>query len=239
MRGKKTVLVTSCPLEGRQVIATARNTPKIGHELSGHSNVTILELDVTSRVSVQAAAEKTAERGVDVIVNNAVGDYPMPILDIDIHKAKAPYDTNVWGPVRMIQGFSNHLIKSRGRVVGMNRSASILNVLWRRPYLSSKCALKKISDVLRIELTLFGVSVVTVMTGIQGVYQNIEAELAGKSMPGTPSLLEEFAKSVMNDIVGDDVESVVWRDTFADSLRNLLRLLIEQIVGKPTVAPRI
>ncbi|KAI1427714.1 oxidoreductase [Xylaria sp. FL1777] len=249
----KTILVTGCSAggiggavaialakRGHHVIATARDTSKIAPELSELPNVSILQLDISSTASVQAAAEATAERGVDVIFNNAGAGYSMPILDIDIDKAQRLYDTNVWGPVRMIQAFSKHLIASRGRVVNLNTCGAAINTPWMGSYLSSKAALKNISDVLRIELAPFGVTVVTIMAGVVSTYfhaneppfalppnsqyKSIEKIIAGwatgESKPGGCSP-EEFAELVVDDIVGDVEDAIIWKGPHADGIRML------------------
>lgn len=82
----KTILVTGCSAGGigaavalelaklnHHVYATARNTSKISAKLSSLSNVTVLQLDVTSDDSVRHAAEAVAGnaasgRRLDVLV---------------------------------------------------------------------------------------------------------------------------------------------------------------------------
>ncbi|KAJ8125918.1 hypothetical protein O1611_g7721 [Lasiodiplodia mahajangana] len=257
----KTVLVTGCSAggiggaialalakRGHRVIATARNTSKIADELQGHRNVTIQELDVSSTASVEAAQAATQHRRVDVIVNNAGGDYPMPILDIDINLAQQLHDTNVWGPIRMVKAFSDHLIASRGRVVNINSSAASLNAPWMGSYLSSKAALKSLSDVLRLELAPFGVTVVTIMAGVvstssyddkhasavpnnsrySNIKENISVWATEETRPKGDSP-EEFAELVMDDIIGDVEEAVVWRGSHANEMRELSQAPIIEI----------
>lgn len=133
----KTVLVTGCSSggigsaiaqalaqRGHHVFATARDTSKIPIELSCLSNVIVLQVDVVSEESisesVKAVAAATQElgcKGLDVLVNNAGIGYSVPVLDLDIDRAQALYNTNVWGPVRMVQSFSGLLIAKHGRVV--------------------------------------------------------------------------------------------------------------------------
>ncbi|KAI1178405.1 oxidoreductase [Nemania sp. FL0916] len=265
----KTILITGCSAggigsaialalaqRGHHVIATARNTSKIPPTLSELPNVSILELDISSTASVQAAAKAVAaaQRGVDVIVNNAGSGYTMPILDIDIDKAQRLYDTNVWGPVRMIQAFSKLLIAKRGRVVNMNTCAASLNTPWQGGYLSSKAALKSLSDILRLELAPFGVSVVTIMAGVVStsfhaneppfalsstsqytlIEQTISGWATGEAKP-TGCSPEEFAELVIDDIVGDGGDAVVWRGSHSDAMEMLSRAptdIMDAAMGK-------
>ncbi|KAI1123131.1 hypothetical protein F5Y10DRAFT_252440 [Nemania abortiva] len=261
----KTVLITGCSAGGiggaialalaklgHYVFATARDTNKIGPELLELPNVSALTLDVSKTASVQAAASATAERGVDVIINNAGSGYTMPMLDVDIDAAQKLYDTNVWGPVRMVQAFSEQLIASRGRIVNINSSAANLNTPYLGSYLSSKAALKTISDTLRLELAPFGITVVTVMAGVVNTlygephfalpatsHYSVNEELisdwaTGKTKPPGSSP-EEFAELIMDDIVGDIKDVVVWKGYYADQMRELSRapdLEIDSFMGR-------
>lgn len=142
----KSVLVTGCSAGGlgaaiatniaktgsHHVFATARHTAKIPEELSKLTNVTVLELDITSAPSVTAAAKVVADsgRGLDVLVNNAGAGYASPIIEMDIEKAKQTYDTNVWGTIRTTQALASLLIKSSGRIVTVITVGSALNLPW-------------------------------------------------------------------------------------------------------------
>lgn len=196
----KSVLITGCSAggigaelalafskRGLHVFATARNTQKLPEELASLSNVTVIQLDVTSTKSVADALEivKESGKGLDILVNNAGAGYAMPLLDVDITEAQKLYETNLWGPLRMIQAFAGLLIESRGQLVNVSTVGSLLNTPWigtsvpppipkllpinpdltSATYASSKSALNTLSETLRLELSPFGVSVTTVITG--------------------------------------------------------------------------
>lgn len=69
-------------------------------------------------------------RGLHVLVNNAGAGYVRPVLDIDIAVAQRTHDINLWGALRTIQAFVNLLIASRGRIVNVSSSASVVNSPW-------------------------------------------------------------------------------------------------------------
>lgn len=207
---KKTVLITGCSQygigaalaerladQGHTVFATARNPGRIPYELRDHEHVTTLTLDVTDEASIHAAVtafKAAGHGGLDVLVNNAGHGYTMPLLDVDIDKAKRCHDVAVWGPVRMVQAFSELLIASRGRVVNVGSVMGCLASPWTgtyhqslphnsqpvtRPYgvvfviliqftgiySSAKSALQLLSETMRLELQPFGVTVVCLITG--------------------------------------------------------------------------
>jgi NAD(P)-dependent dehydrogenase (short-subunit alcohol dehydrogenase family) len=153
----KTILITGCSANGvgsalalalakhpdnHHVFATARSIHKIPKDLSSLPNVTVLQLNVTSPESVADAVEAvkahsadsddddTAGAGLDVLVNNAGVGYTMPLLDAQIDKAKEVYETNVWGVLRMVQGFADLLIAREGRVVNLSSVGAVVNTPW-------------------------------------------------------------------------------------------------------------
>jgi NAD(P)-dependent dehydrogenase (short-subunit alcohol dehydrogenase family) len=142
---EKSILVTGCSAggigealalalatRGHHVFATARNPAKVPEALSSLSNVTVLQLDVLSTDSAADAARAVSEsgRGLDILVNNAGCGYAQPVLDMDIAKAQRLFDTNVWGPIRMIQAFAGLLIASQGRIVNVSSVGAIVNTPW-------------------------------------------------------------------------------------------------------------
>jgi NAD(P)-dependent dehydrogenase (short-subunit alcohol dehydrogenase family) len=218
--------------KGHHVFATARNTSKLPEELTALSNVTVLSLDVTSMPSVTAAAKAVSEsgRGLDVLVNNAGLGYVTPVLDMDIERAQKLYDTNLWGSVRTIQAFKDLLIASHGRIVNIISCGAVMALPWHAAYCSAKIAMANISETLRHELSPFGVSVVAVMAGTvatnfdanvtefslppgslyASIKDNIAGWVTGTAKPvGGP--VDEFARVVLEDIVGKGKNGIVYR----------------------------
>ncbi|KAK2611715.1 hypothetical protein N8I77_005039 [Diaporthe amygdali] len=250
----KSVLVTGCSAgglgaaiatniaktDGHHVFATARHTVKIPKELSELTNVTVLELDITSASSVTAAAKVVADsgHGLDVLVNNAGAGYASPIIEMDIEEAKQTYDTNVWGTIRTTQAFAGLLMKSSGRIVNVSTVGSVLNMPWISVYSSSKAALNNISESLRLELSPFGVSVVTILAGLLETHfhagdmqfklrpdslyapieEIIEGWASGRSKPKGQSA-EDFAASINGDILGQGNGGLVWKGPNAGSIK--------------------
>ncbi|KAI0879530.1 NAD(P)-binding protein [Hypoxylon argillaceum] len=251
----KSVLVTGCSAggigaalattlanHGHFVYATARDTSKIPAGLSDLSNVIVVPLDVSSTPSVTEAAKVVSEsgHGLDVLVNNAGVGYAMPILDLDIDKAKTVYEANVWGPIRTVQAFSDLLIKSRGRVVNISTVGAVLNLPWISTYSASKAALTLQSEALRFELAPFGVSVLTIMSGIINTnfhnndpgatiqlpassrYSSIQNIITGwangKSKPDGISA-EGFAEHILDDVVNSGKSGLAWKGPNAGSVK--------------------
>lgn len=76
-------------------------------ELGGLA-VRAVELDVTSEISVSHAAKlvDTEYGRLDVLINNAgIAGSRMPALEIGADEMREAYETNVFGPVRMMRAF--------------------------------------------------------------------------------------------------------------------------------------
>ncbi|KAK7741061.1 hypothetical protein SLS53_005126 [Cytospora paraplurivora] len=254
----KAVLVTGCSeggigaalalavaKRGHHVFATARNTSKIPEELSALSSVTVLQLDITSASSIAEAAKAVASsgRGLNALINNAGAGYATPILDLDVEKAQQLYDTNVWGPIRTIQAFADPLIASRGAIVNISTVGAVLNTPWISAYASSKAALINLSETLRLELSPFGVSVLTVLVGIvdshfhandiasngtgfklppDSRYAAIEDIIAGwASGESKPEGItaEQLAEQLVGDLIGEGKGGLVWKGPNAGTIR--------------------
>lgn len=141
----KSVLITGCSEGGigsalalafqkrnLRVFATARDPSKMVH-LSELPNVTLLQLDPTSKSSVEEAAKVVSAKtgGVlDYLINNAGQVMTAPTLDIDIDKAKEMYEINVWGMIRVTQVLSPLVIASRGSIVNISSVSAKLYIPW-------------------------------------------------------------------------------------------------------------
>ena len=141
----KTVLITGCSAggigsalaetfadRGLHVFATARSLSKMTH-LNTRPNITLLELDVTSVASVNAAVEavKAATGGkLDYLVNNAGQSCVRPALDTTLEHARQVFEVNYWGMVHAVNGFSPFVIASSGTIVNVSSIAAVLYVPW-------------------------------------------------------------------------------------------------------------
>lgn len=147
---KKTVLITGCSEggigaamakvlheKGYYVFATLRNKCKIGI-LGELEHVEVLEFDVVSKDSVVRCAEHVRKRTggtLDMLVNNAGQGFLMPLLDVDIDKAKCLFDVNFWGVLNVVQAFAPMIIEAKGILV--NHSSVSCNMLlpWKGMYI--------------------------------------------------------------------------------------------------------
>lgn len=157
-----------------KVIAIDRSWPddSATHRLAGHPSFLPLSVDVTDDAAVAGAYQQTLTRfgTVDVIVNNAA----MRMLDISPHGRvdvldtrpedwRRMLDTNVVGPVRMIQHFIPPLLeKRRGSIVNVSSGSGIEGLRGDQPYGASKAALTNLTKSLARELAPHNIAINTV-----------------------------------------------------------------------------
>lgn len=106
----------------------------------------------------------------------------IPALDFDLSDGKKPYDTNISGPMLIIQAFINLLIRARGLIINNSSASTEMPSLFSSVYSSSKAALNAYSTVLRMELRPFNVRVMVSTTGPVGTNMPSKVEL---SLPPT------------------------------------------------------
>jgi NAD(P)-dependent dehydrogenase (short-subunit alcohol dehydrogenase family) len=107
---------------GHQVWIGARD-PSRGQRAAGELDARFVQLDVTDDASVAAAAHRVGE--LDVLVNNAAipGERADPGQTTAEHMRRV-YETNVFGPVRVLHAFLPLLQKS-GQPVVVNVSSGL------------------------------------------------------------------------------------------------------------------
>lgn len=171
---KTTVLITGCSdggmgaalaeefhRSGYNVYATARNQSKMA-SLSA-LDIKTMTLDIQSQPSIDHCVESIPH--LDILVNNAGASYTMPIVDMSISEAKKLFDCNVWGHLALTQAFMPRLLASKKAMVLNHTSVGVHAALpFQAAYNASKAAMSMFSDILRLELQPFDITVVNLKT---------------------------------------------------------------------------
>eukprot|EP00636_Phaeomonas_parva_P017944 CAMPEP_0118866902 /NCGR_PEP_ID=MMETSP1163-20130328/10674_1 /TAXON_ID=124430 /ORGANISM="Phaeomonas parva, Strain CCMP2877" /LENGTH=315 /DNA_ID=CAMNT_0006801265 /DNA_START=62 /DNA_END=1009 /DNA_ORIENTATION=+ len=146
-----------------------------------------IHLEVTDDEQVAAAAERiaaeTTAEGMPFVglVNNAGISRRLPVELEDLDGVKWLFEVNLFGVFRVTQAFIPLLRKSTGRIVNIGSVANILPHPGSSAYSASKAALKSVTDVLRLELSKFDMSVSIVEPGY--VKTNIASKVTGENAP--------------------------------------------------------
>jgi len=221
---------------GHEVVATARDRAALD-DLDVEAR---LHLDVTDAASVD---EIRRELGwVDAIVNNAAVSFRGPIEHVAMEHVQQMFETNVFGPVRLIQAFVPGMRERRsGVVVNISSVAGHVAQPLSGYYAATKHALEAISEALYVELAHFGVRVVVVepgfitpgmkaheaaaangTAGALEAYEELDAQLAqiaDKMVDGARTGPEVVAK-VIADAIDDDAGA--WRRRVGDDANLIL-----------------
>lgn len=154
---------------GDKVVATARKVASIA-ELNAvyGKNVLTLELDVTNPEQVKSTVEQAFKHfgRLDVILNNAGYSLVGTIEESELDDIRALYETNVLGPVSVIQAALPLLRKQGGgHIVGVSSTLGHLTLPVIGYYCSSKWAFEAIHESLATEVKQFGIKVTIVEPG--------------------------------------------------------------------------
>jgi NAD(P)-dependent dehydrogenase (short-subunit alcohol dehydrogenase family) len=181
MTPSRAVLITGCStgigrataqhLAGRgwTVYATARRPDSIA-DLRDRGCRT-LALDVTDEDSMAAAvgAVTDAEGAVGVLVNNAGYSQSGAVESVPMDRARAQFETNVFGLLRMCQlTLPGMREQGWGKVVNIGSMGGRFTFPGGGLYHATKYALEALSDALRFEVRGFGVDVVLIEPGSSG-----------------------------------------------------------------------
>jgi NAD(P)-dependent dehydrogenase (short-subunit alcohol dehydrogenase family) len=147
----------------------------------------VLELDVTSELSMQNAIGAILERHskIDVLVNNAGYGLNGPIEELELEKLRHQFETNVFGLVRLTQLVLPSMRQHQfGRIINVGSIGGTFTAPGAGAYHASKWALESITDALRFEVQSFGIDVSLIQP--TGVYTEFDKKMADL-MPNTGS----------------------------------------------------
>lgn len=168
-RGFGRVWTEAALKRGDKVAATARSLASIAdfREKYGE-NVLTLELDVTNSGQVKAAVTAAhAHFGkLDIVFNNAGYSLVGTIEEASADDIRALYETNVLGPVSVIQA-ALPLLRQQGggHIIGTSSNLGHVTLPVIGYYCSSKWAFEAIHESLATEVKQFGINVTIVEPG--------------------------------------------------------------------------
>lgn len=161
---------TEAALErGDKVAATARNVASLNplKEKYGKQVLT-LPLDVTRPDQINTAVQSAIEYfgRLDIVINNAGYALVGTIEESSAEDIRALYETNVIGPVTVIQAVLPYLRKQKGgHILGVSSGLGQLAYPLIGYYCSSKWAFEAIHESLATEVEPFGIQVTIIEPG--------------------------------------------------------------------------
>jgi len=152
--------------------ATANRLAKAGYKVYGTSRrgaqagqrtFEMLPLDVTSEESVEAAVKEVLrlDGRIDLLVNNAgFGVAPAAAEESSLDQARAIFDTNFFGIIRMTRAVLPHMRQQgSGRIINIGSVLGFLPMPYMALYSATKHAVAGYSESLDHELRTMGIRV--------------------------------------------------------------------------------
>jgi NADP-dependent 3-hydroxy acid dehydrogenase YdfG len=161
---------TEAALErGDKVAATARSLASIAHLKEKYGDqVLTLELDVTNSDQVKTAVAQAFDHfgRLDIVLNNAGYSLIGTIEEASTDDVRALYETNIMGPVSVIQAALPFLRKQGyGHILGTSSNLGNVTMPVIGYYCSSKWAFEAIHESLAAEVKQFGIKVTIIEPG--------------------------------------------------------------------------
>jgi short-subunit dehydrogenase len=163
MSNQRVVLLTGASSGVGQ--STARLLAQQGYTVFGTSrapasaeplaNLTMVALDVRSDASVAACVNTVSSQAgrVDVLVNNAGYELAGALEEHSIDEAKAQFETNFFGVVRMTKAVLPFMRRQKyGQIVNITSLAGLSSIPFMGMYSASKFAAEGYTEALRLEL---------------------------------------------------------------------------------------
>ena len=162
--------------KGITVIMTARNMqagrPIVNELRQQWKHVWYHQLNVTDENSIQDVFEYLNSRWgkLDILVNNAgvFLDDGKSVLDLDLDSMRSTMETNLYGPLKLVQVMLPLLKKSEGaRIINVSSTMGQFSTLGKLSgaYRISKTALNALTIILTDELSSYGIIVNSVHPG--------------------------------------------------------------------------
>ncbi len=166
-RGMGVDIAQAALAAGNAVVATGRNTE--GAEAVGEADdLLVVELDITSLASAEAAVQAAVERfgRVDVLVNNAGNFYAGFFEELTPEQIERQLTTNLVGPMNVTRAVLPVMRKQRsGNIVTITSTAGIVGQEFCSAYAASKFGLEGWMESLRFEVEPFGIHTTIVEPG--------------------------------------------------------------------------
>jgi NAD(P)-dependent dehydrogenase (short-subunit alcohol dehydrogenase family) len=128
----------------------------------------MLQLDVTSDESVRSCVEAFLDHagGIDVLINNAGYLQSGAVEEVTLEQARAQFETNYFGLVRMIQAVLPVMrAQKSGLIAATSSLAGMIPLPFWGQYNASKFAVEGLMETLRHEIKPFGIRVAMVEPG--------------------------------------------------------------------------
>jgi len=158
---------------GHTVIAGMRNVngknATVAQELSALPNVEVVDIDITSDESVNAAFSKVLAKygSIDVLINNAAVSGFGLLEGYTLEQTRKMFDVNFYGVLRTYDAVLPSMRKAKnGLIINITTGASGHTLPFMIPYMASKFAVESITEGMQEELADYGIENVSLQPGV-------------------------------------------------------------------------
>jgi len=196
---------------------------------AGSSGFTMSQMDVGDRSSVERVVDQIlkVDGRLDVVVNNAGIALAGAVEDMDIAEAKAQFETNFFGVLRVCRAVLPAMrSQGSGHIVNVGLLAGLVGLPFQGMYCASKFALEGMSEALRMEVRPFGIQVALIEPGDY----RMQLTANRRNRPGSrvqPAYAERFGAAL----------AVIEDDEMGAPSPEKIACLLERIVDDPS--PRL
>lgn len=168
-RGLGRCFVEAALARGDRVAATARNADSLAELVAAHGDAVLpLALDVTDKAAVTEAVNRAKDHfgRIDVVVNNAGYAQIGAVEELSESELRAQLETNLFGPVWVIQAVLPHLREQgSGQIFQLSSAAGLIAMPLGGAYHASKWAVEGLNEALAKEVAEFGIKVTIIEPG--------------------------------------------------------------------------
>ncbi|HEY7109710.1 MAG TPA: SDR family oxidoreductase [Nitrososphaeraceae archaeon] len=158
---------------GFYTYATMRDTKK-RHAIEKIANqenlpLEILSLNVDDDRSVKKSIQKIFDKSnhIDILVNNAGYGLFGALEDVSMEAIKKQFETNLFGPIRMIKEVLPIMRKQMdGIIINVSSISGMLGIPGSSAYVSTKFALEGLSESISYEIEPYGIKLILIEPGV-------------------------------------------------------------------------
>ena len=158
---------------GFYTYATMRNIKK-RHAIEKIANqeklpLEVLSLNVDEDRSVKSSIQKIFDKSnrIDILVNNAGYGLFGALEDVSTEAIKKQFETNLFGPIRVIKEVLPIMRKQRdGIIINVSSIAGMLGIPGSSAYVSTKFALEGLSESISYEIEPYGIKLILIEPGV-------------------------------------------------------------------------
>lgn len=148
--------------KGYKVYGTSRSPKK------GSRSFSMILLDLNDVVSIENAIKTVVEKEgrIDILINNAGTGITGSIEDTPTIEMQKTFNTNFFGTIDVIKSVLPQMRKQgSGLIINLTSIAGYMGLPFRGVYSSSKSALERVTESIRMEVKNFGIVITNIAPG--------------------------------------------------------------------------